>query len=73
VSERQRYNFDGSFNRTFPSEDNSNSPDSSKSFGEAQLDVFHHRHGLLILHLLATMMFAPSVVAWFQVYQLFSY
>ncbi|WJX75839.1 hypothetical protein P8452_59329 [Trifolium repens] len=66
VSERQRYNFDGSFNRTFPSEDNSNSPDSSKSFGEAQLDVFHHRHGLLILHLLATMMFAPSVVAWFQ-------
>nr|ABN08575.1 Esterase/lipase/thioesterase; Lipase, active site [Medicago truncatula] len=66
VSERQKYNFDGSFNRTFPSEDNSNSPDSSKSFGEAQLDVFHHRHGLLILHLLATMMFAPSVVAWFQ-------
>jgi hypothetical protein len=70
VSERQRYNFDGSFNRTFPSEDNSNSPDSSKSFGEAQLDVFHHRHGLLILHLLATMMFAPSVVAWFQVYDI---
>ncbi|PNY05813.1 GPI inositol-deacylase [Trifolium pratense] len=66
VSERQTYNFDGSFNRTFPSEDNSNNPDSSKSFGEAQLDVFHHRHGLLILHLLATMMFAPSVVAWFQ-------
>ncbi|CAK8541188.1 unnamed protein product [Lathyrus sativus] len=66
VSERQKYNFDGSFNRTFLSEDNSNSPGSSKSFGEAQLDVFHHRHGLLVLHLLATLMFAPSVVAWFQ-------
>lgn len=67
-SERLKFKFDGSFNRTFPSEDNlSNSPDSSKSFGETQLDVFHHRHGLLILHLLATMMFAPSVVAWFQV------
>ncbi|XP_058761830.1 GPI inositol-deacylase-like isoform X1 [Vicia villosa] len=66
VSERQKYNFDGSFNRTFPSEDNSNSPDSSKSFGEAQLDLFHHRHGLLVLHLLATLMFAPSVVAWLQ-------
>ncbi|XP_004514117.1 uncharacterized protein [Cicer arietinum] len=66
VSERLKYNFDGSFNRTFPSEENSNSPDLSKSFGEAQLDVFHHRHGLVILHLLATMMFAPSVIAWFQ-------
>ncbi|KAL5057400.1 hypothetical protein RYX36_029004 [Vicia faba] len=66
VSERQKYNFDGSFNRTFPSEDNPNSPDSSKSFGEAQLDLFHHRHGLLVLHLLATLMFAPSVVAWLQ-------
>jgi len=31
--------FDGSFNRTFPTEDNSNSPNSSKSFGEAQLDL----------------------------------
>lgn len=67
VSERLKFNFDGSFNQTFSSEDSfSNSPD-SKSFGETQLDVFHHRHGLLILHLLATMMFAPSVVAWFQV------
>ncbi|KAK7395706.1 hypothetical protein VNO78_16273 [Psophocarpus tetragonolobus] len=66
-SERMTFKFDGSFNRTFPSEDNcSNSPDSSKSFGDTQLDLFHHRHGLLILHLLATMMFAPSVVAWFQ-------
>ncbi|KAL2320234.1 hypothetical protein Fmac_029203 [Flemingia macrophylla] len=67
VSERMKFKFDGSFNRTFPSEENlSNSPDSSKSFGDTQLDLFHHRHGLLILHLVATMMFAPSVVAWFQ-------
>lgn len=67
VSERMKFKFDGSFNRTFPSEENlSNSTDSSKSFGDTQLDLFHHRHGLLILHLVATMMFAPSVVAWFQ-------
>lgn len=67
-SERLKFKFDGSFKRTFPSEDNySNSPDSSKSFGDTQLDLFHHRHGLLILHLVATMMFAPSVAAWFQV------
>ncbi|XP_061336621.1 GPI inositol-deacylase isoform X1 [Gastrolobium bilobum] len=65
-SERLKFKLDGSFNRTFPSEDNSNSPDSSTSFGDTQLDVFHHCHGLLILHLVATMMFAPSVVAWFQ-------
>ncbi|KHN10855.1 GPI inositol-deacylase [Glycine soja] len=66
-SERLKFKFDGSFKRTFPSEDNSSSsPDSSKSFGETQLDLFHHRHGLLILHLVATMMFAPSVVAWIQ-------
>ncbi|XP_022633244.1 GPI inositol-deacylase isoform X1 [Vigna radiata var. radiata] len=66
-SEKKNFKFDGSFKRTFPSEDNlSNSPDSSRSFGDAQLDLFHHRHGLLILHLVATMMFAPSVVAWFQ-------
>ncbi|XP_019447433.1 PREDICTED: uncharacterized protein LOC109350653 isoform X1 [Lupinus angustifolius] len=66
-SERVKFKFEGSFNRTFPSEDNfSNSPDSSKSFSDTQLDLFHHRHGLLILHLVATLMFAPSVVAWFQ-------
>ncbi|QHN87289.1 hypothetical protein HN51_041524 [Arachis hypogaea] len=66
-SERPRFKFDGSFDRTFPSEnDSSNSPDSSKSFSDTQLDAFHHRHGLLLLHFVATMMFAPSMVAWFQ-------
>ena len=66
-SEQLTY-FDGSFNRTFPSEDDSSvKSDSSKSFGDTQLDVFHHRHGLLILHLFAAMMFAPSLLAWLQV------
>ncbi|KAB2614050.1 GPI inositol-deacylase-like [Pyrus ussuriensis x Pyrus communis] len=44
----------------------SNSPNSSKSFGETQLELFHHRHGLFILHLAAALMFVPSLVAWFQ-------
>ncbi|KAJ7974736.1 GPI inositol-deacylase [Quillaja saponaria] len=66
-SEQLMFKFDGSFNRTFPSEvDCSNSPDSSKSFGETQLDIFHHRHGLFILHLASALMFGPSLVAWLQ-------
>ncbi|MED6149474.1 hypothetical protein PIB30_062833 [Stylosanthes scabra] len=66
-SERPRFKFDGSFDRTFPSEnDSSNTRDSSKSFSDSQLDAFHHRHGLLLLHFVAMMMFAPSMVAWFQ-------
>ena len=40
---------------------------SEKSFVETQADIFNHRHGLLILHLLAAMMFVPSLAAWFQV------
>lgn len=49
-------------------EDNlSSSPGSSKSFGETQLEIFHHCHGLLMLHLVAAVMFAPSLVAWLQV------
>ncbi|XP_022151282.1 uncharacterized protein LOC111019107 isoform X2 [Momordica charantia] len=48
-------------------EDNiSTSPGTSKSFGETQLEIFHHCHGLLILHLVAAVMFAPSLVAWLQ-------
>ncbi|WZY78897.1 hypothetical protein YC2023_025281 [Brassica napus] len=39
---------------------------SEKSFVETQADIFNHRHGLLILHLLAAMMFVPSLAAWFQ-------
>ncbi|KAH9743749.1 Hydrolases acting on ester bond [Citrus sinensis] len=44
----------------------SSSPDSSKTFSDTQLEIFHHRHGLLILHLLASLMFVPSLMAWFQ-------
>ncbi|KAL5797115.1 hypothetical protein ACOSQ2_001935 [Xanthoceras sorbifolium] len=44
----------------------SDSPDSTKSFGDTQLEIFHHRHGLLILDLLAVIMFLPSLVAWLQ-------
>lgn len=48
-------------------ENNSHSPNSTRSFAETQLEIFHHRHGLLILHLLAALMFVPSLVAWIQV------
>lgn len=58
---------DGISNQNFPSEDRcSNSPDFSKSFGETQLEIFHHRHGLFILHLAAALMFGPSLVTWLQ-------
>lgn len=39
---------------------------SEKSFVETQADIFNHVHGLLILHLLAALMFVPSLAAWFQ-------
>uniref|UniRef100_A0A0E0EQ04 GPI inositol-deacylase n=1 Tax=Oryza meridionalis TaxID=40149 RepID=A0A0E0EQ04_9ORYZ len=42
------------------------SPTSVKSFTDCQLEVFDCWHGIMILHLLATLMFAPSLVAWLQ-------
>ncbi|XP_037496335.1 uncharacterized protein LOC105644225 [Jatropha curcas] len=55
------------FNRNSPIEENSmGSPNSSKSFGDTQLEIFHHQQGLLILHLLGALMFVPSLVAWLQ-------
>ncbi|KAL9157438.1 hypothetical protein ABFS82_08G005700 [Erythranthe guttata] len=42
------------------------SPESTRSYGETQLEIFHHHHGLLVLHLLAALMFVPSLVAWLQ-------
>ncbi|XP_020696935.1 uncharacterized protein LOC110110005 isoform X3 [Dendrobium catenatum] len=42
------------------------SPNSVKGFGESQLEIFNYKHGLLILHLIATLMFIPSLVAWLQ-------
>ncbi|KAL6598084.1 hypothetical protein ACP70R_046505 [Stipagrostis hirtigluma subsp. patula] len=42
------------------------SPTAAKSFTDSQLELFDCRHGIMILHLLATLMFAPSLVAWLQ-------
>ena len=59
---------EGESNQSFPLDDSySSSPNSAKSFSDTQLEIFHHRHGILILHLLAALMFVPSLVAWFQV------
>ncbi|XP_075515196.1 uncharacterized protein LOC142549872 isoform X4 [Primulina tabacum] len=44
----------------------SGSPESTRSYSDRQLETFNHRHGLLILHLLAALMFVPSLVAWLQ-------
>ncbi|GER29533.1 GPI inositol-deacylase PGAP1-like protein [Striga asiatica] len=42
------------------------SPESNRSYIDTQLEIFHHQHGLLVLHLLAALMFVPSLVAWLQ-------
>ncbi|XP_014758561.1 uncharacterized protein LOC100832898 isoform X4 [Brachypodium distachyon] len=42
------------------------SPTAAKSFTDSQLEVFDCRHGIMILHLLAMLMFAPSLIAWIQ-------
>ncbi|TVU11055.1 hypothetical protein EJB05_44617 [Eragrostis curvula] len=42
------------------------SPKAAKSFTDSQLELFDCRHGMMILHLLTTLMFAPSLVAWLQ-------
>ncbi|XP_044466690.1 uncharacterized protein LOC123196684 isoform X2 [Mangifera indica] len=58
---------DGRFNHDLPSEKNNyDSPDPTKSYSDTQLEIFHHQHGLLILHLLATLMFVPSLIARLQ-------
>ncbi|KAH9743745.1 Hydrolases acting on ester bond [Citrus sinensis] len=62
-----RYTRERRFSPNLPLDDcSSSSPDSSKTFSDTQLEIFHHRHGLLILHLLASLMFVPSLMAWFQ-------
>ncbi|GAV85514.1 PGAP1 domain-containing protein [Cephalotus follicularis] len=66
-SQRFESKCDGGFNRNSPFvEKNSKSPDSSRSFSDTQLEIFHHQHGLLILHLLSALMFVPSFAAWLQ-------
>ncbi|RWW31143.1 hypothetical protein GW17_00004234 [Ensete ventricosum] len=42
------------------------SPNTAKSFGDSQLEFFNYQHSILILHLLATLMFLPSLIAWLQ-------
>jgi hypothetical protein len=54
---------------TLENENTSYSPSYSdfvRSYGETQLEIFHHQHGLLILHFLAALMFGPSFAAWVQ-------
>ncbi|EPS66840.1 hypothetical protein M569_07935 [Genlisea aurea] len=46
--------------------ENVGSPQSSRSFAETQLEIFHVQHGLLVLHSFGVLMFLPSLVARFQ-------
>ncbi|KAI4387714.1 hypothetical protein MLD38_000126 [Melastoma candidum] len=57
---------DGKNTENLPMEYNSSSPDSARSFANTQLDLFRHCHGLLMLHLLAALMFVPSLAASWQ-------
>ncbi|KAF9600394.1 hypothetical protein IFM89_008743 [Coptis chinensis] len=55
------------FDPLLPLEEKSpNNPNSTRSYGDTQIKTFNHRHGLLMLHLLAVLMFVPFFVAWFQ-------
>ncbi|XP_078150572.1 phosphatidylinositol deacylase isoform X2 [Carex rostrata] len=47
-------------------ESTSHSPTSAKSFSDSQLETFNYQHGVFILHLFATLLFVPSLVAWLQ-------
>eukprot|EP00252_Welwitschia_mirabilis_P024612 TRINITY_DN7353_c0_g1_i1.p1 TRINITY_DN7353_c0_g1~~TRINITY_DN7353_c0_g1_i1.p1 ORF type:complete len:839 (-),score=150.73 TRINITY_DN7353_c0_g1_i1:172-2490(-) len=40
--------------------------ESSISFGETQLEAFNYQQGMLLLHMTATFMLLPSLVAWGQ-------
>lgn len=40
---------------------------SALTHGETQIDTYHHRQGLLLLHLLCAVMLGPSLAAWVQV------
>ncbi|KAC9404470.1 hypothetical protein E3N88_45894 [Mikania micrantha] len=47
-------------------ENSCGTPDSARSYGDTQLEIFHHRHGLLTLHLLSLLMFLPSLISWLE-------
>ena len=57
-------------NQILPSDKSHSSegPVSGKSFAETQVELFNYQHSLLILHLLAAVMFGPSLVARLQVF-----
>ncbi|KAK9079209.1 hypothetical protein SSX86_000879 [Deinandra increscens subsp. villosa] len=65
---RKSSNFkDNESEEGLPVDDHSSStPDSTRSYGDTQLEIFHHRHGLLVLYLLYLLMFLPSLVAWLE-------
>ncbi|XP_073124848.1 uncharacterized protein [Henckelia pumila] len=66
-SMRHDSRYEGDVSKLFPGTVNcSSSPESTRSYSDRQLETFNHRHGLLILHLLAALMFIPSLVAWLQ-------
>lgn len=55
------------FDQPLPTDENhSYSPNSTRSFGDTQLEIFNYRHGMLLLYLVAMLMFVPSLVAWLQ-------
>ncbi|KAL8137355.1 hypothetical protein V2J09_003356 [Rumex salicifolius] len=67
AAEQYALHRDGGIKNPSSSEQNgSNCPEPANSFSDMQLEIFYHRHGLLILHFLAAMMFGPSLLAWFQ-------
>jgi hypothetical protein len=40
---------------------------SAMTFGETQLEIFHQRQVIMLLHIITTVMLAPSLIAWVQV------
>ncbi|PPE01285.1 hypothetical protein GOBAR_DD01674 [Gossypium barbadense] len=48
------------------SQPGSPSKENRPSYSQAQEDIFHQRHGLLVLHLVAALMLGPSLVSWLQ-------
>lgn len=58
--------YDDASEKNFDSDDSASSSPSSSNFADTQMEIFNHQHGVLILHVLATLMFVPSAVSWFQ-------
>ncbi|KMZ73655.1 hypothetical protein ZOSMA_144G00150 [Zostera marina] len=56
------------FNQLLPVDEGSsyNSSSPGRSFSDAQIEIFNYRHGMLMLHFVAALMFGPSLIAWLQ-------